>query len=91
MPGSFKTGDIVEIQLSFVGIATGQGDIKVTSRLQAVTVLDNSFTKVRLDCTFIADISVVINFPSRPPLKHGQRPSWKSKEHSGSTQSGLFF
>ncbi|KAJ7891582.1 hypothetical protein B0H14DRAFT_2560641 [Mycena olivaceomarginata] len=58
VPGSFKTGDVVEIQLSFVGIATGQGDIKVTSRLQAVTILDSSFTKAASEARAKAKLDV---------------------------------
>ncbi|KAJ7828111.1 hypothetical protein B0H14DRAFT_3466490 [Mycena olivaceomarginata] len=58
VPGSFKTGDVVEIQLSFVGIATGQGDIKVTSRLQAVTILDSSFTKAASEARAKAKLEV---------------------------------
>ncbi|KAJ7915334.1 hypothetical protein B0H13DRAFT_2324433 [Mycena leptocephala] len=45
VPGIFKAGDIVEVQLSFVGIQTGHHEVKVTTRLQAVTLLDASFTK----------------------------------------------
>jgi hypothetical protein len=47
IPGAFKVGDLVEIQVSFVGVFTAQNEVKVTSRLQAVTLLDASFTKVR--------------------------------------------
>ncbi|KAJ7932923.1 hypothetical protein B0H13DRAFT_2307206 [Mycena leptocephala] len=45
IPGAFKVGDLVEIQVSFVGVFTAQNEVKVTSRLQAVTLLDASFTK----------------------------------------------
>ncbi|KAJ7733481.1 hypothetical protein B0H16DRAFT_1732293 [Mycena metata] len=44
-PGAFHVGDLVEIQASFVAIMTGQSQIKVTTRLNALTLLDNSFTK----------------------------------------------
>ncbi|KAJ6459155.1 hypothetical protein C8R47DRAFT_1226694 [Mycena vitilis] len=45
VPGTFKAGDIVEIQMSFVAIQAANSEIKVTARLQAVTLLDASFTK----------------------------------------------
>ncbi|KAJ7112265.1 hypothetical protein C8R44DRAFT_564804, partial [Mycena epipterygia] len=42
VPGAFKAGDIVELQLSFVAVICGHSDIKVTAHLQAITLLDNS-------------------------------------------------
>ncbi|KAJ6477946.1 hypothetical protein C8R47DRAFT_984488 [Mycena vitilis] len=45
-PGSFRVGDLVEMQASFVAIMTSQDQVKVTSRLHALTLLDTSFTKV---------------------------------------------
>ncbi|KAJ6548899.1 hypothetical protein B0H19DRAFT_1074704 [Mycena capillaripes] len=45
VPGGFNTGDIVEVQVCFVAIASGGNNVKITSRLQALTLLDNSFTK----------------------------------------------
>ncbi|KAJ7626518.1 hypothetical protein DFH06DRAFT_1141829 [Mycena polygramma] len=45
VPGAFKVGDIVELQMCFVAIQTAHFEIKVTTRLQAVTLLDGSFTK----------------------------------------------
>ncbi|KAJ7709296.1 hypothetical protein B0H16DRAFT_1481016 [Mycena metata] len=43
-PGAFRVGDLVEMQASFVAIMTTQGQIKVTTRLHALTLLDTSFT-----------------------------------------------
>ncbi|KAJ7029811.1 hypothetical protein C8F04DRAFT_1187323 [Mycena alexandri] len=45
-PGSFKIGDIVEVQASLVSIKTADGGLKLTCRLHALTMLDNSFTKL---------------------------------------------
>ncbi|KAJ7032302.1 hypothetical protein C8F04DRAFT_1262050 [Mycena alexandri] len=45
VPGGFKIGDIVEMQVSFVAIAAGTNRVKVTSRLQALTLLDHKFAK----------------------------------------------
>ncbi|KAJ6462341.1 hypothetical protein C8R47DRAFT_1225490 [Mycena vitilis] len=45
VPGVFKVGDIVEVQLSFIAIQSAHQDVKVTTRLQALTLLDSSFTK----------------------------------------------
>ncbi|KAJ7734603.1 hypothetical protein B0H16DRAFT_1731670 [Mycena metata] len=45
LPGGFKIGDIVEMQVSFVAIASGHSKVKVTSRLQAMTLLDHTFAK----------------------------------------------
>ncbi|KAJ7661403.1 hypothetical protein DFH06DRAFT_949846, partial [Mycena polygramma] len=44
-PGAFRVGDLVEMQVSFVAIMTSQNQVKVTSRLHALTLLDASFTK----------------------------------------------
>ncbi|KAJ7161105.1 hypothetical protein C8R46DRAFT_1038267 [Mycena filopes] len=44
-PGGFHTGDIVEMQVTFVAIGTGAHKVKVTTRLQALTLLDNQFSK----------------------------------------------
>jgi hypothetical protein len=46
IPGGFRIGDIVEMQVCFVGV-TVKNTVKITTRLQALTLLDNSFTKVR--------------------------------------------
>jgi hypothetical protein len=61
IPGAFKVGDIVEIQVSFVGVFTAQNEVKVTSRLQAVTLLDTTFTKAREKPSYSnrADISLL--------------------------------
>ncbi|KAJ7664485.1 hypothetical protein DFH06DRAFT_1324036 [Mycena polygramma] len=45
IPGSFKIGDIVELQLSFVALLTFDKKVKLTNRLQAVTLLSDRFTK----------------------------------------------
>ncbi|KAJ7710926.1 hypothetical protein B0H17DRAFT_1190594 [Mycena rosella] len=45
VPGSFKTGNIVELQVSFVAIKAAMNKIKVTTRLQAVMLLSNEFSK----------------------------------------------
>ncbi|KAJ7720719.1 hypothetical protein B0H16DRAFT_1335950, partial [Mycena metata] len=45
-PGAFRVGDIVEMQASFVAIMASQNQVKITTRLNALTLLDNSFTKV---------------------------------------------
>ncbi|KAJ7229637.1 hypothetical protein C8J57DRAFT_1534392 [Mycena rebaudengoi] len=45
VPGVFKAGDIVEMQVSFVAILNAQKAVKVTNRLQALTLLNHEFTK----------------------------------------------
>ncbi|KAJ7672315.1 hypothetical protein DFH06DRAFT_1124221 [Mycena polygramma] len=45
VPGGFKVGDIVEMQLCFVAMASARNTVKVTMRLQALTLLDDQFTK----------------------------------------------
>ncbi|KAJ7137599.1 hypothetical protein C8R43DRAFT_955509 [Mycena crocata] len=45
VPGAFKVGDLVEMQISFVALLGHHKDVRVLSRLQAITLLDNSFTK----------------------------------------------
>ncbi|KAJ7758175.1 hypothetical protein DFH07DRAFT_1025030 [Mycena maculata] len=45
VPGGFKIGDIVELQVTFVALASRMNKVKLTSRLQAVTLLDNTFAK----------------------------------------------
>ncbi|KAJ6581758.1 hypothetical protein B0H19DRAFT_1061274 [Mycena capillaripes] len=44
IPGAFKVGDLVEMQVSFVAIISNKM-IKVTNRLQALTLVDDSFSK----------------------------------------------
>ncbi|KAJ7035867.1 hypothetical protein C8F04DRAFT_920727, partial [Mycena alexandri] len=44
-PGIFRPGDVAEMHASLIAIQTGDKKIKVTCRLHAVTLLDNSFTK----------------------------------------------
>ncbi|KAJ6513679.1 hypothetical protein C8R47DRAFT_1206986 [Mycena vitilis] len=56
VPGVFKVGDIVEIQLSFVAIQVANSEIKVTARLQAVTLLDATFTKAANTARILARI-----------------------------------
>ncbi|KAJ7114755.1 hypothetical protein C8R44DRAFT_629792 [Mycena epipterygia] len=46
VPGTFQPGDVVEMQVAFVAIMS-EKKIKITKRLQALTLLDDSFTKVR--------------------------------------------
>ncbi|KAJ7027191.1 hypothetical protein C8F04DRAFT_1267335 [Mycena alexandri] len=43
-PGGFQIGDIVELQVSFVAVATGRGKAKITTRLHAVTLLDSKYS-----------------------------------------------
>ncbi|KAJ7677841.1 hypothetical protein DFH06DRAFT_1316636 [Mycena polygramma] len=45
IPGGFKIGDIVEMQVCFVAMASGRNAVKVTARLQAMTLLDDQFSK----------------------------------------------
>ncbi|KAJ7255609.1 hypothetical protein C8J57DRAFT_1473160 [Mycena rebaudengoi] len=45
IPGMFKVGDIVEMQISFVAILSAQKTVKINNRLQALTLLDRKFTK----------------------------------------------
>ncbi|KAJ7021223.1 hypothetical protein C8F04DRAFT_1274055 [Mycena alexandri] len=44
-PGIFRPGDIAEMHASLIAIRTGDKKIKITCRLHAVTLLDNSYTK----------------------------------------------
>ncbi|KAJ7822233.1 hypothetical protein B0H13DRAFT_2376771 [Mycena leptocephala] len=44
-PGSFKVGDVVEMQMSFIAIKMNNGRIKITHRLQALSLLSDVFTK----------------------------------------------
>ncbi|KAJ7019100.1 hypothetical protein C8F04DRAFT_1198089 [Mycena alexandri] len=45
-PGIFRPGDIAEMHASLVAIRTGDKKIKVTCRLHAMTLLDDTFTKL---------------------------------------------
>ncbi|KAJ7131530.1 hypothetical protein C8R43DRAFT_1133754 [Mycena crocata] len=45
VPGAFRVGDLVEMQVSFVAFLGFHKEIRVTSRLQAITMLDNSYSK----------------------------------------------
>ncbi|KAJ7631399.1 hypothetical protein DFH06DRAFT_1337810 [Mycena polygramma] len=45
IPGGFKIGDIVEMQVCFVAMASARNAVKVTARLQALTLLDDQFSK----------------------------------------------
>ncbi|KAJ7130015.1 hypothetical protein C8R43DRAFT_957225 [Mycena crocata] len=45
VPGNFDVGDIVEMQFCFVALAAGKNKIKLTTRLQALTLLDNQYSK----------------------------------------------
>ncbi|KAJ7660717.1 hypothetical protein DFH06DRAFT_1129777 [Mycena polygramma] len=45
VPGAFTPGDLVELQISFVTVTTMLKKIKVTTRLQAITLLNDKFTK----------------------------------------------
>ncbi|KAJ7603700.1 hypothetical protein DFH06DRAFT_1349992 [Mycena polygramma] len=45
VPGMYKPGDIIELQISFVAIMTGAKKIKVTNRLQAVTLISDRYSK----------------------------------------------
>ncbi|KAJ7016596.1 hypothetical protein C8F04DRAFT_1280984 [Mycena alexandri] len=44
-PGGFQIGDLVELQVSFVAISVNKSIVKITTRLQAVTLLDNKFSQ----------------------------------------------
>ncbi|KAJ6536053.1 hypothetical protein B0H19DRAFT_963133, partial [Mycena capillaripes] len=46
-PGGFKVGDIVEMQVCFIAVASGRAGVKMTTRLQALTLLSNEFSMVR--------------------------------------------
>ncbi|KAJ7156489.1 hypothetical protein C8R43DRAFT_1125690 [Mycena crocata] len=48
VPGAFAVGDIVELQVSFVALAAGNNKVKITNRLQAVTLLDNKYSEARM-------------------------------------------
>ncbi|KAJ7673343.1 hypothetical protein DFH06DRAFT_1319543 [Mycena polygramma] len=45
VPGMYKPGDIIELQISFVAIMTGAKKIKVTNWLQAVTLISDRYSK----------------------------------------------
>ncbi|KAJ6457540.1 hypothetical protein C8R47DRAFT_1227354 [Mycena vitilis] len=65
VPGIFKSGDIVELQVSFVAIQTAHHEVKVTSRLQAVTLLDSSFTKAAAHARSLARMEPKAQVPVR--------------------------
>lgn len=48
IPGIFRDGDVVELQISFIAIQMRDNRVKITQRLQAVTLLSNTFTRVRI-------------------------------------------
>ncbi|KAJ7656133.1 hypothetical protein DFH06DRAFT_1132611 [Mycena polygramma] len=48
VPGAFTAGDLVELQISFVTVTTMLKKIKVTTRLQAITLLSDKFTKKQI-------------------------------------------
>ncbi|KAJ7441880.1 hypothetical protein FB451DRAFT_1057947 [Mycena latifolia] len=66
-PGAFRTGDIVEMQASLVVIKTHQNMLKVTCRLHALTLLDNSFTKEIGTISHAPVISLTILIINRSP------------------------
>ncbi|KAJ7020368.1 hypothetical protein C8F04DRAFT_1196699 [Mycena alexandri] len=43
-PGGFKVGDLVELQVSFVAVAVTLSKVKVTTRLQVVTLLSSKWS-----------------------------------------------
>ncbi|KAJ7270156.1 hypothetical protein B0H12DRAFT_1067550 [Mycena haematopus] len=45
IPGGFIVGDIVEMQVCFVAMASGKSAVKITTRLQALTLLTNEYSK----------------------------------------------
>ncbi|KAJ7697472.1 hypothetical protein B0H17DRAFT_1130439 [Mycena rosella] len=45
VPGAFKTGDLIELQVSFVAIKAAANKVKITTRLQAITLLSNEYSK----------------------------------------------
>ncbi|KAJ6522935.1 hypothetical protein DFH09DRAFT_1330302 [Mycena vulgaris] len=58
VPGAFRPGDIVELQVSFVALKTAGNKVKVTTRLQAVTLLTNEFTKKAASARAMAQVRV---------------------------------
>ncbi|KAJ7749117.1 hypothetical protein B0H16DRAFT_1319409 [Mycena metata] len=59
VPGGFHTGDIVEMQISFVAVTTGPNKVKITTRLQALTLLQNCYAKAALRRAESARIPIV--------------------------------
>ncbi|KAJ7114865.1 hypothetical protein C8R44DRAFT_880931 [Mycena epipterygia] len=45
IPGAFKPGDVVELEVSFVAMKAEQNSVKVTTRLHSVTMLSNEYSK----------------------------------------------
>lgn len=45
-PHIFQTGDIVEVQISFIGIPLKERKVKLGMVLRSVTLLDGSFAQV---------------------------------------------
>ena len=70
MPGGFNAGDVVEMQLSFVAIPNKGNKIKLTSRLLALTLLDNQQSKVRYSVKIRSVLLTCIN-ARRPHLPGG--------------------
>ncbi|KAJ7640377.1 hypothetical protein DFH06DRAFT_1137831 [Mycena polygramma] len=64
IPGAFKVGDLVEMQLAFVAIMAHK-TIKVTNRLQALTMLDDEYTK---EASTLRSAAI-----AKPPLQVGIR------------------
>lgn len=67
------------MQVSFVAMAAAQNRVKVTTRLQALTLLDNKFSKVRTPITYID------RYQTHPPLQAASASRLKSVDNRTKT------
>ncbi|KAJ7793089.1 hypothetical protein B0H13DRAFT_2393789 [Mycena leptocephala] len=91
VPGGFSVGDIVELQVSFIAMASGFNKVKITSRLQALTLLDNSYSKAAGK----SQREAMMTTPSVPAIRRrvgyfqeDQEDERKHKKNKGNKEEG---
>ncbi|KAJ7733302.1 hypothetical protein B0H16DRAFT_1468139 [Mycena metata] len=93
-PGGFQVGDIVELQVSFVAMATAKSKVKITTRLQAVTLLDSEYSMEASLARSAAALNNPINAAIRRKvgyfLEDEEEAEHKAKRaRTGSPEEGL--
>ncbi|RDB23244.1 hypothetical protein Hypma_009685 [Hypsizygus marmoreus] len=64
VPSAFKVGDIVEIQMSLIGVPIKDGSVKMIPKLRALTMLSSQHTRAANFCRVTANTAAV-----RPPKR----------------------
>ncbi|KAJ6514266.1 hypothetical protein C8R47DRAFT_1206635 [Mycena vitilis] len=91
IPGSFKVGDIVEMQFCLVAMSSARSTVKITTRLQALTLLDDSFAKLAATNRIDAAIRKAIPTAVRRKIGYFQEDedeARKVKKRRGSSAGG---